>query len=248
MPSRFISPEYGVSPFTCPHCQTLAPQSSGPAVVAPRSPVEVPSHVMDDTMFLTFCTSCTRCSVWIRRTDYRRVAASLAPAPARAAPPSLDDAVVFTLVYPAVTQAPDPSDDLPSDVLADYREAAAVLATSPRSSAALLRLCLQKLCVHFGQPGKDINSDIRALVENGSIRSLIQKAMDTVRIAGNEAVHPGELCLDDDRGIALQLFGLVNLIAEEGIATPRRVDALYSAMPEAKRRATEARDRTTHPG
>lgn len=66
--------------------------------------------------------------------------------------------------------------------------------------------------------------------------------MDTVRIAGNESVHPGELDLRDNQEVALGLFDLVNSIAMDRLTTPRMVREMYELMPEAKRQAVEQRD------
>ena len=88
-------------------------------------------------------------------------------------------------------------------------ESRTILDLSPRGAAALLRLCIQKLCKQLGQPGKNINDDIAALVKAG-LDPKIQKALDIVRVIGNECVHPGTMDLRDDREIAAKLFVLVN--------------------------------------
>jgi len=69
------------------------------------------------------------------------------------------------LIFPVSTQAPPPNVDLPTDLLVDYKEASSIVGYSPRGAAALLRLCLQKLCKIIGESGKDINQDISSLVK-----------------------------------------------------------------------------------
>jgi hypothetical protein len=210
----------------------------------------------DDSMYLTYCTSCGKKAVWVRHPDYKLILERLREptptgGPTAALLSAADDEeqpTVVRMVHPRTSAAPPPNEDIPVDTLADYKEAASVLALSPRSSAALLRLCLQKLCVHFGQPGKNINDEIGALVAGGTLRPMIQQAMDTVRIAGNESVHPGELNLNDDRELALALFGLVNLIADEAITQPRKVKELYDRMPEGKRSGVAQRDAASPAG
>jgi Domain of unknown function (DUF4145) len=147
----------------------------------------------------------------------------------------------WVLVYPDRSPAPPPNEDLPDDIKSDYQEAADILNRSPKGAAALLRLCVQKLCIHLGQPGNNVNDDIATLVKDG-LSPLIQQAMDTVRITGNEAVHPGEINLDDEPELALELFHFVNLIAEHTITTPKRVKQMYDRLPQAKRDAVEKRD------
>lgn len=123
------------------------------------------------------------------------------------------------LVYPQRGEAPPANPDLPEDIRRDYDEASTILDLSPRGAAALVRLCIQKLCKELGQPGKNINEDIAALVKTG-LDSRIQRALDAVRVIGNNAVHPGSIDLRDDRATAESLFRLLNLIAEKMISEP----------------------------
>jgi hypothetical protein len=149
-----------------------------------------------------------------------------------------------TLVFPTVKTAAAPNRDLPADIAADYEEARSVLTQSPRGAAALLRLCIQKLCKHLGEPGDNINADIGALVKKG-LPPKVQKALDIVRVVGNNAVHPGQIDLKDDQATAQKLFGLVNLIADAMISQPKHVDELFDAViPDAQRDAIAKRDRT----
>ncbi len=95
--------------------------------------------------------------------------------------------------------------------------------------------------MELGAVGKVINQRIADLVAKG-LPPLVQQALDAVRVIGNEAVHPGQLDLRDDRETALNLFGLVNVIAEDRITRPKQVSALYAMIPESKRDGIEARD------
>jgi hypothetical protein len=148
------------------------------------------------------------------------------------------------LVFPPTKSDVMPNADLPSDIIADFDEAREIVNASPRGAAALLRLCIQKLCVHLGEKGKTIDDAIASLVRKG-LNPLVQKALDIVRVIGNEAVHPGVLDLRDDRDTASELFGLVNSIADQMITHPKAIDTLYKKLPESKRKAIEARDRKT---
>jgi hypothetical protein len=145
------------------------------------------------------------------------------------------------MVYPAGMSGPLPSEDLPDDVLRDFEEARSIANASPRGAAALLRLCVQKLCVFLGQPGENINADIRELVKAG-LPPRIQKALDIVRVVGNNAVHPGAMSIEDDPVTAAALFGLVNAIAEVMITQPKEIDALYESLPEGARDQIDRRD------
>lgn len=137
------------------------------------------------------------------------------------------------MVYPVVSLAPLPSDDMPEEVKADYVEAASIVETSPRASSALLRLALQKLMPHLGEKGNKIDDDIGSLVKKG-LSTEIQEALDVVRVIGNESVHPGELDLKDDKETAYFLFELVNIIIEDRITKLKKINTLYNKLPQSK--------------
>jgi hypothetical protein len=87
------------------------------------------------------------------------------------------------LVFPLAGDAPPANEDLSPAIRSDYEEASKILNASPRGSAALLRLAIQKLCIQLGEPGKNINDDIGSLVKKG-LNPTVQKALDVVRVVG----------------------------------------------------------------
>jgi hypothetical protein len=145
------------------------------------------------------------------------------------------------MVHPDSSTAPMPNSDLPDDIRQDFEEARSIINRSPRGAAALLRLCVQKLCAHLGESGKNINQDIAGLVKKG-LNPRIQKSLDIVRVIGNEAVHLGELDLRDDPDTAAQLAKLVNIIADVMITQPKHIDTLYDSLPVEKKEQIEKRD------
>lgn len=145
------------------------------------------------------------------------------------------------LIYPQVTLEFKPSVDLPHDVHLDFLEAAKIAKDSPRGAAALLRLCIQKLCIHLGEKPNNLNDAIASLVKKG-LPVELQQALDSVRVIGNNAVHPAEMDIRDDDEIVSSLFGLVNYIADRMIGEPRRLDEMYAKLPEGIRGAIQRRD------
>lgn len=131
-------------------------------------------------LFISRCFNCDGLSIWIHN----------------------------KLVYPTKGEAPPANPDMSPNIRRDYEEASAILDHSPRGAAALLRLSIQKLCIELGQPGKNINDDIKALVEAG-LSQRVQMALDALRVIGNNAVHPGQIDLWDDRATAESLFRLL---------------------------------------
>jgi hypothetical protein len=146
------------------------------------------------------------------------------------------------IIVPDVISAPPPNDDLNDEIKHDYTEAASIVMKSARGAAALLRLSIQKLCKQLGEEGKNIDKDIGSLVGKG-LDIRVQKALDTVRVIGNESVHPGEMDLRDDIEAAFMLFTLVNAIADQMITQPKLRDALYSMLPQTKLDAIDDRDK-----
>jgi hypothetical protein len=145
------------------------------------------------------------------------------------------------IVYPNTKIDIKPNNDLPDHIRKLFDEAREIVNLSPKGSAAILRLCIQHLCKELGESGNKIDKDIASLVSKG-LNPLVQKALDVVRVIGNEAVHPGEINLDDNKDIAIKLFGLVNLICEQMISHPKQVEALYSGLPEDKLKGIEQRN------
>lgn len=144
------------------------------------------------------------------------------------------------MVVPATSHVEPPHHDLPVACLPDYSEARDIVSRSPRGAVALLRLCLQKLMSHLGEEGKNINDDIRSLVAKG-LPSLAQQALDVCRVVGNNAVHPGELDINDTPEIADQLFRMINFIVEDRITKPKEIQALYAQLPRGAIEAIEKR-------
>lgn len=147
------------------------------------------------------------------------------------------------IVYPSEKIEILPNEDLPDLVKQLFDEARSIVTDSPKGAAALLRLCIQHLCIELGESGKNLDSDIANLVSKG-LNPTVQKALDVVRVIGNESVHPGEIDLNDKKDIAVKLFGLVNLIAEQMITHPKNVEELYSELPKKKLEGIEKRNET----
>jgi Domain of unknown function (DUF4145) len=127
-----------------------------------------------NNIYLSQCYSCNRYALW--RAD--------------------------TLMFPTAKFEIAPNDDLSPEIKEDFNEAASILDLSPRGATALLRLALQKLLKQIGESGENINGDIGSLVQKG-LDVRIQKALDLVRVIGNNAVHPGSIDMRDSRETAV---------------------------------------------
>lgn len=173
--------------------------------------------------FRSVCFSCKEAALW--RDDFNVT---------KDGPPA-------KMLWPSEISAPSRHPDMPQSCVNDFEEARQISALSPRGAAALLRLCVQKLCKELDQPGRDINADIGALVKLG-LPTQIQKALDVVRVIGNEAVHPGVMLPDEHAEHVAMLFDLVNFIVDRMISEPKAIDAIYDKLPPGKRAGIEQRD------
>lgn len=131
---------------------------------------------------------------------------------------------------------------MPDDIKNLYNESRDIVNQSPKSAAALLRLALQKLIIYLGESGENLYKDIGNLIKKKKLPSKIQKSLDSVRILGNESVHPGTINLDDEREAALLLFKLINIIVEYTITQPKEIDKLYEMIPETKKNSIKKRN------
>ena len=213
----FVAPDFRKLAFTCPHCDAYSSFHWLEGLREQRvSGARSTYH--GNSIWTATCLHCKQVTIWWDLTDKR------------------------PMVWPAgVSNAPLPHEDMPDDVRTDYEEARSIAAQSPRGAAALLRLAIQKLCKHLGEDGENINADIASLVKKG-LPVQIQRALDVVRVTGNNAVHPGELRIEDKPEVVAALFGLVNLIVDNRIAEPRRIDDLYKSLPEGARKGIDTRD------
>lgn len=214
---KYEPPEFKKGAFTCPHCDVYSSFSWKEAKEEVRLAGGGRGYQNND-LYIATCVHCRGRLVWFL------------------------DGYNSHMLWPiGMANAPLPHEDMPEDVKADYVEARNISNSSPRGAAALLRLAMQKLCKHLGESGNNTNDDIGALVKKG-LPVQIQQALDVVRVTGNNAVHPGELDVDDNPEIVSALFGLVNLIIDNRISEPRRIATLYQALPEGALRSIEKRD------
>ena len=147
------------------------------------------------------------------------------------------------LIYPDVRLGRPPHADMPNEVKALYDEARDVSGRSRKSAAALLRLALQHLIDDLEPGTAPINDKIGALVKRG-LHPDVQRAMDVLRVVGNNAVHPGEIDLDADDELLPSLFELLNLVVEQVVTRPKQVASLFGSLPAGAQAAVAKRDAT----
>lgn len=216
---KFIFPAFKMSSFNCPLCGVYSEQTwtytvNGHYNYTSASGTRAMSHYKVDDVDIAKCSHCLKFSIWVNE----------------------------KMIYPLVTSVEIPNEDMPADVKAVYKEAESILQYSPKGAAALLRLALQKLCIHLGEKGKNINDDIANMVNKG-LPISIQQALDSIRVVGNNAVHPGTIDFNDNEDIANALFKFINIICDVLISQPKKIAEYYAAyVPENAKKSIEKRD------
>ncbi|WP_109395735.1 DUF4145 domain-containing protein [Proteus faecis] len=219
--SEYVAPTFKGKAFPCPHCK-ISSHMIWTDILHSRLDSE------DYTLYTysATCSHCNQCSIWnstLVLADYSHINS--------------------IMIYPDSSGVPLPSKDMPSDVKQDYIEAACIYPKSPRGAVALLRLGLQKLCMHLGGEGKNINADLAKLAEDELVSKKLIRSADIIRIVGNNAVHPGTISDDDFDDVSFKLFALINMIVQQGITEPKEVDNMFGSLPEGPRQAAENRDK-----
>lgn len=210
----YSPPEFQGKSFNCPHCNAYSHmQWSGMA-----------AHARYIHFFAACCSCCSQYSIWLLTKG------------------TITTPVLGKLIYPDVSLLPEPHEDMPETVKIDYQEAASIFSKSPRASAALLRLALHKLVIHLGEKGNNINQDIRNLAARDLLPKAVIKVADTIRLTGNEALHPGVMLEEDIDLVAGKMFDFLNFIVRNAITEQREIEDFYQRTPESKRLAAEALD------
>jgi hypothetical protein len=221
MKDKYYPPVHAQGQFHCPNCNVYAKQYWSHLRCRPSdyslyrksdtSIFGLPGHdgMLPETVTISICHRCSGFAFWNHD----------------------------VMIFPQAISVENPNQDLPEDIQKDYWEAARILSDSPRASAALLRLALQKLCKYLGGEGKHIDTDIKSFVNSG-LNLKVLKALDSLRIVGNNAVHPGNIDLEDSPEVALKLFSLLNFVAEKMITEQKEIDAFYDDLPDGSKNVT----------
>lgn len=215
MSIKYIAPQIDLKRYTCPHCGTV-------------SQVKIEQHHFQEDLHSTGhngisitnrltihrCVSCGKKIIWN------------------------DDEYIYPDIVPA-----EPNPDMPESVMQLYKEAGLIASKSPRAACALLRLAVERLCVELGVNERNIDANIAELVKKG-LSVEVQRALDVLRVVGNKAVHPGQIAFNvDDKATADALMELLNIITDRMISEPKKIEAMYSALPQSTLDAIQRRDK-----
>lgn len=245
MNKEYCIPKYFRKSFNCPHCRVYSRQEwgylrsrdfndedydsnteyDGPELVDYNTGYEYPDSNIkyvgpdplgDICLDNSFAVSrCDHCKKWVLWKDLK-------------------------IIYPRSITVDNPNPDMPEVAKKLYMESAQILQDSPRASAALLRLALQEILSKVVKGGKnnDINTNIGILSQQED--ETTQKALDLIRLKGNDAVHLGEIKIEEET--AEYMHKLLNIIVQKIISNKKRIHDSYNNIPESKKKSIKRRD------
>ena len=221
--------------FICPYCNGMASHDWRYTQMEHFDDDFVGIDKIKESRYVIFarCQGCLKTSVWLTEVLKNTVSNPKAFS---------GDNSSETLLYPFTSpNLPKANKDMPEDVKKIYDEAGLVLKYSPRSSAALSRLAIEKLVDHLNAEGSNLNLKIAYLVGKG-LPEEVQQMLDSVRVIGNNAVHPGKIDISDNEQLASSLLEFINLIVENQISQPKKINEIYNNLPESILKSIEKRD------
>ncbi len=210
MNKEYCMPELDRKSFNCPHCGAFANQrwyslmfnKYDTKVIFSNNngPISRSKDIifLDDNFRASKCDHCEKLVLW---NDQK-------------------------IIYPRSITVESPNPDMPEVAKGLYMESAKILQDSPRASAALLRLALQEILNKVVEGGEknSINDNIGILSEG--VDETTQKALDLIRINGNNAAHLGEIQIEEENTECM--YKILNIIVQKTISDKKQIDDLYN--------------------
>jgi len=214
----YTPPTHKAEGFNCPLCNFYSHQLWFPMYYGTGSSYS-PKYEGIKNLELSICYKCKEYLIWY------------------------DEKIVF----PVVNGAPPPHEDMSDEVKKIYDEAKSIVSKSSRAAAALLRVAVTVLIDQvIGKNKNTLNNNIGILVEEKKLSVQIQQSLDYLRVTGDHELHPGVIEMDDievnDYQHTISLFELVNLIVEELITRPKKINEYYDRIPQRQKEQIEKRD------
>lgn len=224
MNKEYCMPELDKKAFNCPHCGAFANQrwyslmfnKYDTKVIFSNNngPISRSKDIifLDDNFRASKCDHCEKLALW---KDLK-------------------------IIYPRSITVESPNPDMPEVAKGLYMESAQILQDSPRASAALLRLALQEILnkVIEGGEKNSINDNIRII--GGQVDKRTRDALDIIRFKGNQAVHPGEIRIEEES--TKPMYKILNIIVQKLISDEKQIDDLYEELPESFKESIDRRD------
>ncbi len=96
-----------------------------------------------------------------------------------------------SLIYSTHPQATERqlSHYAPEKIRKEYEQALKIKRQDPASFAMRIRRALEAICIDKGEPGKNLNNDLKSLSENGIFPSIVADIAEELKLIGNAGAH-----------------------------------------------------------
>lgn len=228
--------------FLCPHCNKveshvwreldkpykiqldrginkLLASPTGPLPLEKSIEQYIKENDLIESIISCSCNSCQKVSIWI---DSR--------------------GNVPKQIYPQKSQYEPAHKDMPEKIKDIYNQAGQCLSISAGASAALSRVCLEKLLEELNYTKGDLNDSIAKVIKDGKVSSDTAYLLDIIRGFGNQGAHTGTINLDDEIGTAEFLLSAINKVVDELISKPKATKEMFDKLPKGLRKQIETRD------
>ena len=146
-------------------------------------------NIVFDDVYVTVCHHCEKPTIW------------------------LDDNQTLKPILPSDNQYPSPSDKMPQEVKDVYNQAGSIADKSPRAANAMLRSAIEELMRIIVETPGDLNQMIEDAYKNNIITAHIKESLHSIRLLGNNALHPNQIRIEDDVDTN-DIFNIINHIVD----------------------------------
>lgn len=220
-------PKFRLEAFSCPNCGVLTTQKWN--LIGSKSNVLFDTYIDIENILISTCSYCRKYAIW----EDKKMIFPLEPKVEAIEPPP---------------KIQNPNQDLNKHIRKVYNEARKIVSISPNGACALLRLALEMLCDKLIQKEEQLEENtlrgkIKHIVKEKGLNPELEQAFHIVRIVGNEVVHSGQTDLKDNREIAIKLFEIINIIAEDLITKKEKIKKLYREVSKKKKEKTVKKEK-----
>lgn len=229
--SKFVAPHPDLEAFTCAYCGVYAQQTS-PKIhrVGSNNRLEDFKIHPDKTSKISSkqCNHCKSNHVFlVTELPYETPPKNFEGWP----PPVIKKQPQnILMLYPKNSSAPPPQENMPEEVLALYKEAASIVSDSPSAACLLIRKALEVLLADLTNE-TNLNKMITIITEDVTKpwAKQLTPLLTSIRLIGNDAVHPREINRADNEQTALTLFSFLNICVDKLISQPLKTKQFLEA-------------------
>jgi hypothetical protein len=217
MASTFPEPKFGAESFSCPHCDAVAHHEWYSLFLKPEKAADLDILTPEGVSERDGISELEQFVQRLRNNEltyeYQKHPQPMKVRMANLHVSRCNQCNGFAIWVSSELVFPRQTGKMPELAEQDLEEAATVLKKSPVGSAALMRLCIQKLVPLLSQNGKGLDEHISSLVRKG-LEVEIQQAMGVLEVIQNDPARLTKLESEEEQEMALKFFDSLKAILE----------------------------------